>query len=477
MVIEVFVFLWWLWSNCCLLGVPARHALILGSLAPCSTYCAICILLCLHLYPQTCTDIFKNLCHCIYTCINEIYGSRRNLPTTLAKHPLEKQLAVMAAVCPICFEDDGQPVVYATMHNHSWQNRHCDAHGICWKCLNRYVEMQILEEGRFNLKCPGIGCNYRLLPLDVERALEASEPERQQVALERYGSMRSASHEERLREVALGTSGPSECWLLQECQACPRCLSLVRRETGCLHVFCRCGCDFCAGCGSPDECLCAALDKDRDVVFAAWLRISPDSPVAWLREMPSSDMSEERLLGTLGFFLWMAYLPVDLPWTRALEEPEHSLPPLRWRYYHSNSDFSWFVMTEEEAFNRERFPEVFRQPLSSWWNGVDGDESENWFQHYRRVPRRPWRLFATQRGSRRQDRHHYTPLRWKDVRAWTGDDAAVPLRRRRQPRAVATAARSAEPTAAAARKVQEQRKRRQQMRSRFREELVQLEFR
>ena len=401
-----------------------------------------------------------HLCPCTYTCIQEIYGSRRNLPTTFAKHPLETKLAVMAAVCPICFEDDGQRVVYATMHNHSWQNRHCDAHGICWNCLNRYVEMQILEEGRFNLKCPGIGCNYRLLPLDVERALEASEPERQQLALERYGSMRSASHEQRLREVALGTSGPSESWLLKECQACPHCLSLVRRETGCLHVFCRCGCDFCAGCGSPDDCLCAALDKDRDIVFAAWLRISPDSPIAWLRDMPSSDMSEERLLGTLGFFLWMAYLPVDLPWTRALEEPEHSLPPLRWRYYHS--DFGWFVMTEEEAFNRESFPEILRNPLGSFGNLVYGDESENWFQHYRRVPRRPWRLFATQRSSRREDRYHYTPLRCKDLRSGTGNDAA-PDRRRKQPRAVATAT---------AGRAQERRKCRQQMRRRFREELV-----
>lgn len=375
----------------------------------------------------------------------------------------------MAAVCPICFEDDGRPVEYATMSNHSWRNQHCDAHGICWKCLNRYVEMQILEEGRFNLKCPGIGCSYRLLPLDVERALEASEPERKQAALERYGSMRSASHGQRLREVALlGTAGPSERWLLEECQACPQCLSLVRREDGCLHVFCRCGCDFCAGCGSPRDCLCSQLDKDRDIVFAAWLRISPDSPVAWLREM-RCDRPEEHLLTTLGFFLWMAYLPVDLPWTRALEEPEHSLPPLRFRSEHS--EYSRRFDEEPDI----ELPLVFRYPLSSFWNLVDGDEEENCFQEYRRVPRRPWRLFATQRDSRRQDRHHYMPLRWKDVRPWTGDDAAAPLRRRRQPRVVATGARSAEHAAAAARKVQEQRKRRQQMRRRFREDLVHLD--
>ncbi|CAE7719117.1 lplA [Symbiodinium sp. CCMP2592] len=351
------------------------------------------------------------------------------------------------------------------MHNHSWSNRSCDAHGICWKCLNRFVEVQILEEGRFNIKCPGIGCNYRLLPLDVERALEASEPERQQVALKRYSSMRSGSHGQRLREVVLGSAGPSERWLLEECQACPQCLSLVRREDGCLHVFCRCGCDFCAGCGSPKRCLCSQLEKDRDILFAAWLRIAPESPAAWLRDL-RCDRPEEHLLTSLGFFLWMAYLPVDLPWTRALEEPEHSLPPVRWRSSH------WEGISEDEDWAFDLEPaHVFRHPLSSWCNLVDGDEEENCFQDYQRAPRRPWRPFASQRSSRRQDRHHYTPLRWKDVRPWTGEDAAAPLRRRRQPRAVATGARSAEHAAAAARKVLAQHKRRQEMRRHFRDSL------
>ncbi|CAE7514433.1 lplA [Symbiodinium necroappetens] len=398
----------------------------------------------------------------------ELPGLQAQPPHDLFASATEDE--AMAAVCPICFEDDRRPVEYATMHNHSWHNQHCDAHGICWKCLNRFVEVQILEEGRFNIKCPGIGCNYRLLPLDVERALELSEPECQQVALERYSSMRSASHGQRLREVVLETAGPSERWLLEECQACPQCLSLVRREDGCLHVFCRCGCDFCAGCGSPKGCLCSQLEKDREIVFAAWLRISPDSPAAWLRDL-RCDRQEEHLLTTLGFFLWMAYLPVDLPWTRALEEPEHSLPPVRWRSKHSDYRAG---SSEDWAFDLEP-GHVFRYPLGSWCNLVDGDEEENCFQHYRRAPRRPWRPFATQRSSRRQDRHHYTPLCWKDVRPWTGDDAAAPLRRRRQPRAVATGARSAEHAAAAARKVCAQRRRRQEMHRRFREQLVQLD--
>mmetsp|Transcript_3973 Transcript_3973/g.7184 ORF Transcript_3973/g.7184 Transcript_3973/m.7184 type:complete len:382 (+) Transcript_3973:75-1220(+) len=381
----------------------------------------------------------------------------------------------MAALCPICFDECERPVEYATMHNHSWTNNsRCDAHGICWKCLNRHVEIQILDEGRFNLKCPGIGCNYRLIPLDVERALELSSTEQQHLALERYRTMRSASHAERLREV-VSTSGRSESWLLEECQVCPQCLSLVRRETGCNHVFCRCGCDFCVGCGSPDTCLCEELVKDRDVIFAAWLRVSPDSPIEWLRA-PSTPDVPQRLLTTLAFWLWMANIPVEVPWSEEevpTGEELASLPALRWRTE------EWLYIDEEDAFLEATMPQIFHFPVSRHSDvaELDGDEAEDFFQDYNRVPRRPWRLFATQRVSRRQDRHRYTPLRWRDLRPWSdGDcDAVVPLRRRRQPRHLAVAARSAESSAAVARSVQEQRKRRQRARRVFRDECTWLE--
>eukprot|EP00437_Effrenium_voratum_P006438 CAMPEP_0181430612 /NCGR_PEP_ID=MMETSP1110-20121109/17813_1 /TAXON_ID=174948 /ORGANISM="Symbiodinium sp., Strain CCMP421" /LENGTH=353 /DNA_ID=CAMNT_0023553933 /DNA_START=259 /DNA_END=1323 /DNA_ORIENTATION=- len=353
------------------------------------------------------------------------------------------------------------------MSNHSWRNQHCDAHGICWKCLNRYVEMQILEEGRFNLKCPGIGCSYRLLPLDVERALEASEPERKQAALERYGSMRSASHGQRLREVALGTAGPSERWLLEECQAVLSASHWFGVKMAAFTSSAAAAATSVPVAAAPGIACALSWKGPRHRLCS----MAPDF-TGLASSMAQGDAMRQTggaSAATLGFFLWMAYLPVDLPWTRALEEPEHSLPPLRFRSEHS--EYSRRFDEEPDI----ELPLVFRYPLSSFWNLVDGVEEENCFQEYRRVPRRPWRLFATQRDSRRQDRHHHMPLRWKDVRPWTGDDAAAPLRRRRQPRVVATGARSAEHAAAAARKVQEQRKRRQQMRRRFREDLVHLD--
>merc|ERR1712217_485355 len=73
-------------------------------------------------------------------------------------------------------------------------------------------------------------------------------------------------------------------WILREWQACPRGLSLCRRETGCSHLHCRCGCDFCFTCGGPYEgngCMC---NKYRDLAlaqqmgacsFGRWLESNP----------------------------------------------------------------------------------------------------------------------------------------------------------------------------------------------------------
>merc|ERR1712151_1026974 len=64
--------------------------------------------------------------------------------------------------------------------------------------------------------------------------------------------------------------GDSGAWLLRECQVCPRCFVLARREDGCSHLVCRCSCDFCFGCGAPFELQegeatgCQCHDNDYD---------------------------------------------------------------------------------------------------------------------------------------------------------------------------------------------------------------------
>jgi hypothetical protein len=34
---------------------------------------------------------------------------------------------------------------------------------------------------------------------------------------------------------------------------CPHCRNLVERESGCLHMSCRCGMEFCYNCGRPSS--------------------------------------------------------------------------------------------------------------------------------------------------------------------------------------------------------------------------------
>jgi hypothetical protein len=50
---------------------------------------------------------------------------------------------------------------------------------------------------------------------------------------------------------------------LKVCQACPRCFVIIRKETGCNQIQCRCGTGFCYGCGAPSgSCCCRAPAKD-----------------------------------------------------------------------------------------------------------------------------------------------------------------------------------------------------------------------
>jgi len=187
-----------------------------------------------------------------------------------AHQKLQSVAANATLACPICFETDSTKMDYASVANESWENSdRCDAHGMCRPCLQRYVEVKVLEEGLWNLRCPGEGCSYRLINDDISAALVDSQ--RREEALALHSRLRSENFAPRLEEmlasqqaVAADNSmelGSCEAMLLAECQVCPNCSVLVRREGGCTHIACRCGQDFCFGCGGPmtddgDECCC-----------------------------------------------------------------------------------------------------------------------------------------------------------------------------------------------------------------------------
>ncbi|CAJ1395286.1 unnamed protein product [Effrenium voratum] len=372
-------------------------------------------------------------------------------------------------VCPVCFED-AESVEYATMHNHSWKNHACDGHGLCWRCLAQHVEIQLLE-GRYNVRCPGAaGCSYRLVSLDVGRALDVLEREdgKEEVVGTlrlRYEQLRSDCHQHRLRELLKKSQGANEAWLLTRVQPCPRCLTLVRKETGCSHVFCRCGSDFCFPCGAPPGgCICSQMRRPggSKVVFAAWLRSADESRVEWLWDYRGlvddndddgdEEVEQERLLTTLQFYLWLASAPVPSP-LKPLPEPVavpastappalvEKLPEIRWK-------------------KSER--KVVAEVVDYDFTFSDPEEEDALAKYYPRVPQKPWRAYASQRQSRQMDRYRARPLRWSEEKVWQKDGdclrASAPLHRRRQ---CAYDARQARPGAQRSAEVRRLRKLRQ----------------
>jgi len=191
------------------------------------------------------------------------------------------------------------------------------------------------------VRCPGAGCKYHLLRKDIDYAMWGSGVRKD--VLTTFDRLSSESCQERLKEMVFGTlSGKAVDWLLEECQPCPQCFVLSRRETGCNHIVCRCGCDFCFGCGAPSntgECFCHRLEqhcKRGSVFFAAWLRASQRSTCDWLWENITSRMEEgpSRFISTLGFWLWMGGADIPVVWD-GLDDGSNQtiLPSLEWATY------------------------------------------------------------------------------------------------------------------------------------------------
>jgi len=276
--------------------------------------------------------------------------------------------------CPICFETVGDcwtthKAWYHREDNHSWNNHsRCDAHDICWSCLAKHIEVQVLSEGKCSVRCPGAGCKYHLLRSDIDYAMWGSRA--QNDVLTTLDRLNHDSCQERLKEMVFGTfSGKAVDWLLEECQPCPQCFVLSRRETGCNHIVCRCGCDFCFGCGAPSyegECLCHRLDVDcrrGSVFFAAWLRASQQSTCDWLWENESSVVEEgpSTVMSTLGYWLWMAGADIPIVWDGLVDTPLNSnaqsiLPSLKWADYNGNyTDEDIFIDYYSDTSDDEMF--------------------------------------------------------------------------------------------------------------------------
>lgn len=121
-----------------------------------------------------------------------------------------------------------------------------------------------MDEGKWNVRCPGVGCTYLLIDADITGAL--AESGSLEDVLARRSKLRIDNGGSRLEEVlTLALSDASQAGVLQQCQACPQCLVLISRADGCMHMGCLCGCQFCYRCGgSMDLCNCDFDDEIDD---------------------------------------------------------------------------------------------------------------------------------------------------------------------------------------------------------------------
>lgn len=199
--------------------------------------------------------------------------------------------AVRLDPCPICFDEPESAFSYADVNTHSWSNHdRCDAHGICGSCMQRHVEVKLLDDGVCNIRCPGEGCRYQLLEPDLDLALGSSEHRAR--AKKVYATLRNQNGSLRLQSaMATAVDEGPESWVWRECQACPQCNVLAYRADGCSHLACRCGCHYCFVCGGPSgqiggevryECCCCELELRGDRAYlAAWMCFKAEAQPAW----------------------------------------------------------------------------------------------------------------------------------------------------------------------------------------------------
>jgi len=198
--------------------------------------------------------------------------------------------ALEASTCGICFDPLEDRIQFMKFSNHSWSHTRCShLRNFCSGCLRGHVASR-LTDNCWNIRCPFVGskderCPYVLVEADLKKVLKRPED---RSLLVQYENLRVADHGYYLRQIL--SSGKSsldpessessgfENWAGASCQACPRCLVVVRKEDGCDHMVCRCGTEFCFRCGGPyceslgPPCVCSAMVNRQCPQLGFWLQ-------------------------------------------------------------------------------------------------------------------------------------------------------------------------------------------------------------
>jgi len=295
--------------------------------------------------------------------------------------------------CPICFDEPQEIFSYVEVATHSWSNHdRCDAHGICAPCIQRHVEVKLIDEGIYNVRCPGEGCRYHLVNQDIDKALGASLLK--DMAKRVYEKLRNENGSLRLQSViASAVDDGIESWVWSECQVCPQCYVLTYRAEGCAHLACRCGCHYCFICGgdlNSGQCCCGEfqLYKEPRAFLAAWMCFKNDNHPALggcgtavtkvLREQvpmiialeegiraeqAAEEWARQQVQGTqeallvrsncesLGAVLWHAGAPVDKPPHFIMDAVDGFEMLLAYSTAHARADEDELHVQSDDAFD------------------------------------------------------------------------------------------------------------------------------
>jgi hypothetical protein len=255
---------------------------------------------------------------CCDKCDRDFWAAADSIKDGQVKCKCGHLVGIGPRQCFICLEASASCTCYTFVTNESWTSKRCQ-HKPCFRCMQQYVSVKI-EEGCWNIRCPGESCKHMLLEADIKRFACSPGAGQPHGLFEKYCKLRSASHGEHLCSILRGqafvaqtqaddevcatvaattalprsrsssSSGetaerdsPSEFedWALSSCQACPKCLVVVRKEIGCDHIQCKCGTDFQYCCGYPSGangscCACRSKIHGRDVELprlGRWLRV------------------------------------------------------------------------------------------------------------------------------------------------------------------------------------------------------------
>lgn len=156
------------------------------------------------------------------------------------------------ARCNACLKDPGRirecGICFSTCVPIRLDSHNCSHDGddarFCRACVTSHCTIQ-LEEGARNATCPAPGCAKILSEDELGRASRTLKTLLYSNRL-KHGREALASFFEQDEQLLSWASGNAQC--------CPFCYHLCQRSTGCNHMRCLCGNQFCYVCGGPWPC-------------------------------------------------------------------------------------------------------------------------------------------------------------------------------------------------------------------------------